>query len=57
LGLIDLAKHPKTILYDDAQNLTPSLIATNHETTIRILDASFYLKLLQKFNGLLFIIQ
>ena len=51
LDIIDVSDKPTTIIYDDAQNLAPNLIASDKTIAIRIPDDDFCFQLLRKFNG------
>jgi L-threonylcarbamoyladenylate synthase len=51
LDIIDVSDKPTTIIYDDAQNLAPNLIASDKTIAIRIPDDEFCFQLLRKFNG------
>lgn len=48
--LIDLADKPLTIIYDNARNLAPNLIAEDGSIGIRITDEEFSMKLCQQFR-------
>jgi L-threonylcarbamoyladenylate synthase len=53
LDIIDVADTPTTIIYDDAQNLAPNLIAEDGTIAIRIPDDEFCFQLSRKLNGAL----
>ncbi|WP_299552948.1 L-threonylcarbamoyladenylate synthase [Seonamhaeicola sp.] len=50
-SIIDVTDKPTTIIYDDAQNLAPNLIADDGTIAIRIPDDDFCYWLSRKFNG------
>ena len=50
LDIIEIADKPTTIIYDDAQNLAPNLIADDGSIAFRIPDSDFCYWLLRKFN-------
>jgi len=49
--IIDVTEDPITIIYDDAQNLAPNLIAEDNTIAIRIPNDDFCFQLLRRFNG------
>ncbi len=49
--IIDISETPITIIYDDAQNLAPNLIANDNTIAIRIPNDDFCFQLLRRFNG------
>ncbi len=49
--IIDITDTPTTIIYDDAQNLAPNLIAADSSIAIRIPDDEFCYQICRKFNG------
>ena len=49
--IIDVTEDPITIIYDDAQNLAPNLIAEDKTIAIRIPNDDFCFQLLRRFNG------
>lgn len=51
LNIIEISDKPTTIIYDDAQNLAPNLIAEDGTIAIRIPDDEFCYQLSRKFNG------
>jgi L-threonylcarbamoyladenylate synthase len=51
LNIIDVTDKPTTIIYDDAQNLAPNLIAEDGTIAIRIPDDEFCFQLSRKLNG------
>ncbi len=51
LDIIDISEKPTTIIYDDAQNLAPNLIANNDTIAIRIPDDEFCYQLSRKLNS------
>lgn len=51
LNIIDVTDKPTTIIYDDAQNLAPNLIAEDGTIAIRIPDDEFCYQLCRKLNG------
>ncbi|WP_159019729.1 L-threonylcarbamoyladenylate synthase [Algibacter sp. L3A6] len=53
LTIIDVADKPTTIIYDDAQNLAPNLIAEDGSIAIRIPDDEFCYQLSRRLNGAL----
>lgn len=53
LNIIEIADKPTTIIYDDAQNLAPNLIADDNTIAIRIPDDEFCYQLCRKLNGAL----
>ncbi|RED44942.1 L-threonylcarbamoyladenylate synthase [Seonamhaeicola aphaedonensis] len=50
-NIIDITDKPTTIIYDEAQNLAPNLIAEDNTIGIRIPDDDFCYWLSRKFNG------
>ncbi len=50
-NIIDIADKPTTIIYDEAKNLAPNLIAEDNTIAIRIPDDEFCYWLSRKFNG------
>ena len=50
-SIIDVAEKPITIIYDNAQNLAPNLIAEDNTIAIRIPDDEFCYQLTRSFNG------
>jgi len=50
-SIIDISEKPITIIYDDAQNLAPNLIADDGTIAIRIPDDEFCYQLSRKLNG------
>ena len=52
-SIIDVSEKPITIIYDDAQNLAPNLIAEDGTIAIRIPDNEFCYQLSRKLNGAL----
>lgn len=50
LNIIDITDKPTTIIYDDAQNLAPNLIADDGSIAIRIPDNDFCYWLSRKLN-------
>lgn len=50
LNIIDISEKPTTIIYDNAQNLAPNLIADDHTIAIRIPDDDFCYRLSRKLN-------
>ncbi len=53
LNIIEIADKPTTIIYDDAQNLAPNLIADDNTIAIRIPDDDFCYQLCRKLHGAL----
>ncbi|AXP81899.1 Threonylcarbamoyl-AMP synthase [Mariniflexile rhizosphaerae] len=51
LNIIDVTDKPTTIIYDDAQNLAPNLIAEDGTIAIRIPDDEFCFQLSRRLNG------
>jgi len=51
LDIIEVAKNPTTIIYDNPQNIAANLIASDNSIGIRIPDNEFCFQLLRKFNG------
>ncbi|GAA4897195.1 L-threonylcarbamoyladenylate synthase [Flaviramulus aquimarinus] len=51
LDIIEISDKPTTIIYDNAQNLAPNLIAEDGTIAIRIPDDDFCYQLTRKFNG------
>ena len=51
LNIMDVTDKPTTIIYDEAQNLAPNLIAEDGSIAIRIPDDDFCFQLLRRFNG------
>ncbi|MFV0564568.1 MAG: L-threonylcarbamoyladenylate synthase [Flavobacteriaceae bacterium] len=51
LEIIAVADTPTTIIYDQAQNLAPNLIANDGSVAIRIPDDEFCYQLIRKLNG------
>ncbi|MDO7171508.1 L-threonylcarbamoyladenylate synthase [Mariniflexile sp. AS56] len=51
LDIIDITDKPTTIIYDDARNLAPNLIAEDGTIAIRIPDDEFCFQLSRKLNG------
>ncbi|MCB4809178.1 threonylcarbamoyl-AMP synthase [Tamlana sp. 62-3] len=51
--IIDVAEKPTTIIYDQAKNLAPNLIAEDGSIAIRIPDDDFCFWLTRKLNGAL----
>ncbi|WP_027138883.1 L-threonylcarbamoyladenylate synthase [Gaetbulibacter saemankumensis] len=51
LDIIDISDKPTTIIYDEAQNLAPNLIADDGSIAIRIPDDEFCYQLTRRFNG------
>jgi len=51
LDIIEFSDNPTTVIYDDAQNLAPNLIAKDGSIAIRIPDDDFCYQLCRKFNG------
>lgn len=51
LNIIDISEKPTTIIYDDAQNLAPNLIAEDGTIAIRIPDDEFCYQLSRKLNA------
>ncbi len=51
LNILDVTDKPTTIIYDDAQNLAPNLIAEDGTIAIRIPDDEFCFQLCRKLNG------
>ncbi len=52
-SIIDVSEKPITIIYDDAQNLAPNLIAEDNTIAIRIPDDEFCYQLSRKLNSAL----
>lgn len=50
-SIIDVSDKPTTIIYDEARNLAPNLIAEDNTIAIRIPDHEFCYWLTRKFNG------
>ncbi|WP_406684484.1 L-threonylcarbamoyladenylate synthase [Seonamhaeicola sp. MEBiC1930] len=50
-SIIEVTDKPTTIIYDDAQNLAPNLVAEDNTIAIRIPDDEFCYWLTRKFNG------
>ncbi|AUP81058.1 L-threonylcarbamoyladenylate synthase [Flavivirga eckloniae] len=50
LNIIDISEKPTTIIYDEAQNLAPNLIADDGTIAIRIPDDDFCYQLARKLN-------
>ncbi|MFD2541140.1 L-threonylcarbamoyladenylate synthase [Lacinutrix gracilariae] len=50
-SIFDIAEEPITIIYDDAQNLAPNLIAEDKTIAIRIPDDEFCYQICRKLNG------
>ncbi|MDO5969968.1 L-threonylcarbamoyladenylate synthase [Flavivirga aquimarina] len=50
LNIIDISEKPTTIIYDEAQNLAPNLIADDGSIAIRIPDDEFCYQLTRKLN-------
>lgn len=50
LNIIEISEKPTTIIYDDAQNLAPNLIAEDGTIAIRIPDDEFCYQLSRKLN-------
>jgi L-threonylcarbamoyladenylate synthase len=50
-SIFDVAENPITIIYDDAQNLAPNLIAADKTIAIRIPDDEFCFQICRKLNG------
>lgn len=48
--LFDVSEDPITIIYDDAQNLAPNLIAEDNSIAIRIPDDDFCFQLIRRFG-------
>lgn len=48
--LFDVSDDPITIIYDDAQNLAPNLIAEDHSIAIRIPNDDFCFQLIRRFG-------
>lgn len=48
--LFEVSEDPITIIYDDAQNLAPNLIADDHSIGIRIPDDEFCFQLIRRFG-------
>jgi L-threonylcarbamoyladenylate synthase len=51
LNIIDVTDKPTTIIYDDAQNLAPNLIAEDGTIAIRIPDDEFCFQLSRRLNS------
>ena len=51
LSIIEVTDKPTTIIYDNAQNLAPNVIAKDGTIGIRIPDDDFCYGLTRKFNG------
>ncbi|WP_308991241.1 L-threonylcarbamoyladenylate synthase [Mariniflexile litorale] len=51
LNILDITDKPTTIIYDDAQNLAPNLIAEDGTIAIRIPDDEFCFQLCRRLNG------
>ncbi len=51
IDIIHVTDTPTTIIYDDAQNLAPNLIAQDGTIAIRIPDDDFCYQLSRRFNG------
>ena len=49
--IFNVSEKPITIIYDDAQNLAPNLIAEDKSIAIRIPNDDFCFQLLRRFNG------
>ena len=49
--IFDVSEDPITIIYSDAQNLAPNLIAEDKSIAIRIPKDDFCFQLLRRFNG------
>ncbi len=52
-NIMEVSERPLTIIYDDAQNLAPNLIAKDRTIAIRIPDNEFCYQLSRKLNGAL----
>ena len=52
-SIFEVSENPVTIIYDDAQNLAPNLIAEDNTIAIRIPDDEFCYQLSRKLNGAL----
>ncbi|MFH6768318.1 L-threonylcarbamoyladenylate synthase [Gaetbulibacter aquiaggeris] len=50
-NIIEVSEEPITIIYDDAQNLAPNLVAEDNTIAIRIPNDDFCFQLLRRFNG------
>ena len=48
--ILDVTEEPITIIYDDAQQLAPNLVADDNSIAIRIPNDEFCFQLLRKFN-------
>ena len=52
-NIMEVSERPLTIIYDDAQNLAPNLIAKDRTIAIRIPDNEFCYRLSRKLNSAL----
>ena len=50
-SIFEVSENPLTIIYDNAQNLAPNLIAADKTIAIRIPDNEFCYQLCRKLNG------